>query len=91
MKDLNGDGQPEVMTYIDGTCMGGMAGVRSALYVKDGSGVWRLNLSVAGMTQVLKSKPGAYPDIEIGGPGFCFPVWGWTGQRYELKKQCPGR
>ena len=25
-----------------------------------------------------------YPDIEVGGPGACFPVERWNGQSYRL-------
>ena len=27
-----------------------------------------------------------FPDIEIGGPGFCFPIWRWNGEKYEFKR-----
>ena len=33
--DLNADGQPEVFTSVQGTCLGGMAGVFMNLYMKN--------------------------------------------------------
>jgi hypothetical protein len=29
---------------------------------------------------------GGWPDIEIGGPGFCFPVERWNGKQYVLHR-----
>ena len=29
---------------------------------------------------------GGWPDIEMGGPGFCFPVWRWNGKAYALNR-----
>jgi hypothetical protein len=36
--DLNADGQPEVFTSVQGTCLGGMAGVSMNLYIKNTNG-----------------------------------------------------
>ncbi|MGO4332981.1 hypothetical protein AB4Z48_19000 [Cupriavidus sp. 2TAF22] len=86
--DLNGDGQPEVFTNFYGTCVGGMAGVSMQLYVKDGSGRWQPQFGFPGQATVLKTKHLGYPDIEIGGPGNCFPVWRWNGAQYAPYKKC---
>jgi hypothetical protein len=32
-----------------------------------------------------KGKDG-WPDISVGGPGFCFPVQRWNGKAYELNR-----
>jgi uncharacterized low-complexity protein len=87
--DLNGDGQPEVFTNIYGTCMGGMAGVDMNLYIKNKKGQWIAQFGFPGTYKVLKTKSKGYPDIEIGGPGFCFPVWRWNGHHYKIHKKCP--
>lgn len=86
--DLNGDGQPEVFSSIDGTCMGGVAGTYMDLYIKNKSGQWKAQFGFPGIPEVLKTKNKGYPDIEIGGPGFCFPVWRWNGQQYSIHKRC---
>lgn len=87
--DLNNDGQLEVFTLESGTCLGGRAGVLLNLYVKDASGQWRTQFDFPGFYKILKTKNKGYPDIEIGGPGLCFPVWRWDGQKYQLHKKCP--
>jgi hypothetical protein len=87
--DLNGDGQPEVFTSVQGTCLGGMAGVHMNLFIKDGKGRWQPQFGFPGIYTMLKTKHKGYPDIEIGGPGNCFPVWRWNGQQYAIHKKCP--
>jgi len=84
--DLNGDGQPEVFTQVYGTCLGGMAGVLLNLYVRNSAGQWKPQFGFPGMYEILKTGNQGYPDIEIGGPGFCFPVWRWNGREYALYK-----
>ena len=86
--DLNGDGQPEVFTQVQGTCLGGMAGVSMNLYIKNKQGQWKPQFGFPGMYTVLKTKNKGYPDIEIGGPGNCFPVWRWNGREYDIHKKC---
>lgn len=87
--DLNADGQPEVFTQIFGTCLGGAAGVLMNLYIKGADGRWHPQFGFPGMYQVLATRNKGYPDIEIGGPGSCFPVWRWNGKAYAPFKKCP--
>ncbi|MGZ8942620.1 MAG: hypothetical protein ACXW00_07635 [Methylobacter sp.] len=88
--DLNKDGQPEVLTQIQGTCLGGVTGVNVNLYIKDKkSGLWNPQFGFPGIYSVLKTMNNGYPDIEFGGPGFCSPVWRWNGQKYQIYKKCP--
>lgn len=84
--DLNGDGQPEVFTSVHGTCMGGGAGVHMNLFIKGSNGRWKPQFGFPGMYTILKTKNKGYSDIEIGGPGFCFPVWRWNGREYDLHR-----
>lgn len=87
--DLNGDGQPEVFVSVQGTCLGGMAGVHLDLYIKDKAGRWQSQFGFPGMHTELPTQHMGYPDIEIGGPGNCFPIWRWNGRAYALHKRCP--
>lgn len=87
--DLNSDGQPEVFITLHGTCYGGMTGANVDLMIKDQDGQWVSQFGFPGIYKVLETKNMGYPDIEFGGPGFCFPIWRWNGQKYAIHKKCP--
>ena len=86
--DLNKDGKPELFVTVNGSCYG-VAGGELSLFIKDKNGRWQRNLGfTAGGYNVLSTSNRGYPDIEIGGPGFCFPVWRWNGTEYAIHKRC---
>ncbi len=87
VKDLNGDGKPEVFVMVGGSCYGN-TGVNLSLLIKDKQGNWKDNFGFPGIYKLLDTKNLGYPDIEIGGPGFCFPVWRWNGNKYAIHKRC---
>jgi hypothetical protein len=83
--DLNGDGRPEAIITEGGSYCYGNAGAGYSLVSKRSDGSWRLITNGTGILQVLPIRGvGGWPDIEIGGPGFCFPVERWNGSRYKL-------
>jgi hypothetical protein len=87
VRDLNGDGRPEAVVTDSGTfCYGGKeAGFQVLSQQSNGS--WRVLTSNSGMPTFLKTKgKDGWPDISIGGPGFCFPVDRWNGKTYELHR-----
>lgn len=85
--DLNGDGRPEAVLSEGGSFCYGAAGAGYALLSKGADGGWRLMSSGAGMVEPLKSRGSAgYPDLSIGGRGFCFPVHRWNGRAYALHR-----
>lgn len=86
--DLNKDGTPEVFTNYYGTCIGGAAGVQVDLYIKNKAGKWIAQFGFPGTYTILNTKNKGYPDIEIGGPGNCFPIWRWNGVQYDIYKKC---
>ena len=86
--DLNGDGQPEVFISVQGSCLGGMTGVQMNLFIKASNGRWQRECGFPGVHSILKSRSKGFPDIEVGGPGNCFPVWRWNGQLYAPHKKC---
>lgn len=95
VKDINGDGLDDIILTETGTagasmCFG-MVGQQMSLLVSDGAGGWRAALSVpAASLDFIKRADNAWPDIEIGGPGFCFPIWRMqegTGS-YDIWKRC---
>jgi hypothetical protein len=86
--DLNGDGKPEaiVTDAADPTCYG-PGGVKAAVIVREPSG-WRLIGGAMGPIKVLQTATRGWRDYTIDAPG-CQPVWGWNGQDYTLKSNCP--
>lgn len=86
--DLNGDGQLEVLTHEGGMCFG-RAGAQMNLYIRDRSGQWQPQFGFPGMARLLNTRRHGFPDIQVDGPGTCFPVWRYDGKRYQLFKRCP--
>lgn len=88
--DLNADGVIEVLVTYGNACMSGLAGSSVALFVKDTSSHYRLNLGFPGMiAEVTSTMNQGHPDLVIGGPGFCFPVWRWDGKEYVHHRNQP--
>ena len=81
--DLNGDGRPEVLVTEGGTYCYGNTGGAFWLLAGQPGGKWKLMLQSTGMAMPLKTRGVArWPDISIGGPGFCFAVMRWNGRAY---------
>ena len=54
------------------------------------SGKWQVIYASEGIPTFLPTKqktPGGWPDVMIGGPGFCFPVMRWNGKTYVLNRK----
>jgi hypothetical protein len=84
--DLNGDGVEEVFVSWGNSCTSGMTGSSISLFIKDPSGQFIENLGFpAGAYHQLETKNKGFPDIELGGPGFCHGVWQWDGAKYVYK------
>ena len=83
-EDLNGDGRPEAVVNEGGAICYGNTGTRFWLLSKQGNGAWKLVHSEIGIPEFIGAKgTGGWPDIVIGGPGFCFPVLKWNGRNYR--------
>ncbi|MEA3641723.1 MAG: hypothetical protein VBE63_17550 [Lamprobacter sp.] len=89
VKDLNTDGTPEVFVHVPSLCYGHSGNL--SLLIKDKKGNWKDNFGFTGVYRILDTKSMGYPDIEIGGPGTCFPVWRWNGKAYAIHKRCDRR
>jgi hypothetical protein len=82
--DLNGDGRPEAVITEGGTYCYGHAGTGFTVASKQADGSWKPVYSATGIASFLSTRgAGGWPDIEIGGPGFCFPVVRWDGREYR--------
>ncbi|MCB1899617.1 MAG: hypothetical protein KDH16_10015 [Rhodocyclaceae bacterium] len=87
VRDLNGDGQPEAVISEGGTYCYGMTGTGYSIVSRQGEGRWKLINAETGIPTFLAAKGvGGWPDIEVGGPGFCFPVLRWNGKAYTLNR-----
>lgn len=87
VRDLNGDGQPEAVITEGGTYCYGHTGAGYSLVSRQANGNWKLLTNGTGIVNFLNTKgTGGWPDLEIGGPGFCFPVQRWNGKNYVLQR-----
>lgn len=83
VKDLNGDGRPEAVVTEGGSYCYGNTGEAFWLVSQQANGSWKVIANEVGIAEFLTSKGvGGWPDISIGGPGFCFPVMRWNGSAY---------
>lgn len=86
-QDLNGDGRPEAIVTEGGTYCFGNTGTGFWLVSQQADGSWKLITNDIGIPEFQKTKGvDGWPDIEIGGPGFCFPVQRWNGKSYVLQR-----
>lgn len=87
LRDIDGDGLPDAVITESSSACYGMTGQSFWLVSKQAGGTWKLITSDIGIPTLLP-RPDArgWPDIEIGGPGFCFPVQRWTGRAYAVNR-----
>lgn len=87
VQDLNRDGPPEaILTESSADCFG-QAGQGYWIVSKQADGSWKLITKGVGIVRVLETRgAGNWPDLEIGGPGFCFPIQRWNGKAYVLNR-----
>ncbi|WEK47382.1 MAG: hypothetical protein P0Y56_03595 [Candidatus Andeanibacterium colombiense] len=81
--DLDGDGAPEAVISESSSACYGATGSSYAIVSSDKAGKWRLIDSGVGIPIFLATRgAGNWPDLEVGGPGLCFPVLRWNGTAY---------
>ena len=82
-RDLNADGTDEVIVDAGNGCMSGAAGTSVTVFRRAPSGGYEPVLGLPGMiAEVREAANIAYPDLLVGGPGFCFGLWRWDGEQY---------
>jgi len=80
--DLNGDGLPEAIVTEGGSFCYGHTGTGFMLVSKQAGGKWVKLHSSPGIATILPTRANGWPEIEVGGPGFCFPVLRWNGKAF---------
>jgi hypothetical protein len=83
-RDVNGDGIRDVIVVEDSARCYGAAGTSFVLLAGQPKGKWKKMLGSPGVAEVLDQRRGVanWPDLSVGGPGFCFPVLRWNGRTY---------
>jgi len=85
IRDLNGDSRPDAVITDSGTECFGATGQGFVLVTRDASGAWRKLYGSQGIPEFQTARGVAgWPDIENGGPGFCFPILRWNGSDYAF-------
>jgi hypothetical protein len=84
--DFDGDGLPDAVIVEGSTACFGDTGASYAVMSKQADGSWRRIADGTGLIRFLPRRPGTtgWPDMEVSGPGFCFPIERWNGRAYAL-------
>ena len=84
--DYNGDGRPDAVIVEGSAYCHGAAGTGYSLVSRQADGSWKLMTENTGVLTFLEARGAdGWPDISVGGPGFCFPVERWDGRDYKLR------
>jgi hypothetical protein len=87
LRDLNGDGRPEAIVTDGGLECYGNTGTGFVLLTRSKNGGWAKMYETPGIPNVLDSRVNGWAEIEVAGPGFCFPVLQSNGQEYAIARQ----
>lgn len=87
MEDVNGDGTRDAWVKENSLFCYGNTAEFFVLVTKRAGGGWVNILEAEGVPTALSTRSKGWPDIEVGGPGSGkFPVYGFDGRKYVLKK-----
>jgi len=86
-RDINGDGYKDALVTDSGIYCYGSTEAGYVLLAGQADGAWKTMDAGGGIVefQAGKGKDG-WPDILLGGPGFCFPVLRWNGREYAVNR-----
>ena len=81
-RDINGDGRLDALVLDSGLECYGSTESGFALLTRSAAGKWTKLHNSPGIPHFLTTRANGWPDLEVGGPGFCFPVLRWTGKEF---------
>lgn len=86
--DFNGDGRPDAVVTEGGTFCFGNTGSGYTLVSQQADGSWKIMDEQQGILSFLATTgTDGWPDIAVGGPGFCFSVVRWNGKQYAQNRR----
>lgn len=85
--DINHDQNEDIFVITYSSFLYGNTGQGFSLFMKDESGQYSNVLSLPGIPQIIDDKVSSMPPIQIGGPGFNFPIYTWKNHSYQLDKK----
>jgi hypothetical protein len=85
-RDLNGDGRAEAIVTDEGVECYGMDGTGFFLLTQSPAGRWTILHQSPGIPEFLATRFGGWPEMIVGGPGFCFPVLRWNGREFATAR-----
>ena len=86
--DLNKDGSEEIFIVFGNSFTSGATGSSVVVFIKNAAGKFEQHLGFPGtVPDALATAAKGYPELLIGGPGFEFPVWKWSGTTYVLARK----
>lgn len=92
VRDINGDGRRDALVIDGGLECYGHTEAGFVLLTYSPQGRWTVLHQTPGVANFLRTRANGWPDLEVGGPGFCFPVLRWTGRAYvEHRTEYQGR
>jgi hypothetical protein len=88
--DLNKDGVQEIFVQWGNACTSGMTGRSLTLLIKDPAGDYhrQFGFPAADWVPVAMGEDD-WPDLMLGGPGFCHPVWTFRAGAYDFRCNRP--
>jgi hypothetical protein len=83
--DFNGDELTDLLITEGGSFCAGNTGSVSYVLIQDASSNWRLVKKLIGIVELKeRNKESGWLDFELGGPGFCFPIYGYKNNQYKV-------
>lgn len=83
--DFNNDGRPDAVVTEGSSFCFGRTGTGFSIVSQQENGEWWIMTDMTGIPKLLDNRGiNGWPDIEVAGPGFCFPIWRWAGAEYVI-------